>query len=122
MEAKAMAKYVRVSPRKADRVLRLIRGLPVDRAQEVLAFTTRPIAKQVSKILKSAVANATHRQEKDEEKGARVAVENLRVKTAVAGAAPTMKRFLPRAQGRATPILKRSAHITIVVGDDLKKK
>ena len=122
MEAKAMAKYVRVSPRKADRVLRLIRGLPVDRAQEVLAFTTRPIAKQVSKILKSAVANTTHRQEKDEEKGARVAVENLRVKTAVAGAAPTMKRFLPRAQGRATPILKRSAHITIVVGDDLKKK
>lgn len=122
MEAKAMARYVRISPRKADRVLRLIRGLPVDRAQEVLAFTTRPIAKQVSKILKSAVANATQRKEQDEEKGARVAVENLRVKMAVAGAAPTMKRFLPRAQGRATPLLKRSAHITIVVGDDLKKK
>lgn len=120
MEAKAIAKYVRVSPRKADRVLRLIRGLPVDRAQEVLAFTTRPIAKQISKVLKSAVANATHRKEKDEEKAPRVAVEDLKVKCAVAGAAPTMKRFLPRAQGRATPILKRSAHITIVVGDGKK--
>jgi len=59
MEATAIARYVRISPRKADRVLRLIRGLPVDRAQEVLAFTTRPIAKQISKVLKSAVANAT---------------------------------------------------------------
>lgn len=121
MEATAIARYVRVSPRKADRVLRLIRGLPVDRAQEVLAFTTRPIAKQISKVLKSAVANATHRPEKDADKAARVAVEDLRVKVAVAGAAPTMKRFLPRAQGRATPILKRSAHITIVVEDRKKK-
>jgi large subunit ribosomal protein L22 len=128
MESKAIAKYVRVSPRKADRVLRLIRGLQVDRAQEVLAFTTRPIAKQISKVLKSAVANATHRSEKaaekeraaGKEKTARVAVEDLRVKLAVAGAAPTMKRFLPRAQGRATPLLKRSAHITIVLDDGKK--
>ena len=113
MEARAVAKHVRISPRKADRVLRLIRGLPVDRAQEVLAFTTRPIAKQIGKVLKSAVANAGNREEK-------VPVEDLKVKTAVAGAGPTMKRFLPRAQGRATPILKRSAHITIVVGDGKK--
>jgi large subunit ribosomal protein L22 len=113
MQARAVAKYVRVSPRKADRVLRLIRGLPVDKAQEVLTFTTRPIAKQIGKVLKSAVANASGKEEK-------VAVEDLRVQMAVAGAGPTMKRFLPRAQGRATPILKRSAHITIVVGDGNK--
>jgi large subunit ribosomal protein L22 len=115
MEARAVAKYVRISPRKADRVLRLIRGLSVDKAQEVLTFTTRPIAKQIGKVLKSAVANVNNN--KDE----KVAVEDLRVKEAVAGAGPTMKRFLPRAQGRATPILKRSAHITIVVGDGKKK-
>jgi large subunit ribosomal protein L22 len=120
MEAKARAMYVRISPRKADRVLRLIRGLPVDRAQEVLALTTRPISREIGKILKSAVANATN-VGKDDEKKKRVAVEELHVTQAVAGAGPTMKRFLPRAQGRATPILKRSAHITIVVGDGKKK-
>lgn len=120
MEAKAKAMYVRVSPRKADRVLRLIRGLPVDRAQEVLTLTTRPIAREIGKILKSAVANATNAG-KDDEKRKKVAVEELRVTQAVAGAGPTLKRFLPRAQGRATPILKRSAHITIVVGDGKKK-
>ena len=113
MEARAVARYVRVSPRKADRVLQLIRGLPVDRAQEVLAFTTRPIAREIGKVLKSAVANARNREEK-------VPVEDLRVRQAVAGAGPTMKRFLPRAQGRATPILKRSSHITIIVGDGKK--
>jgi len=112
MEARAIARYVRVSPRKADRVLRLIRGLPVDEAQEVLSFTTRPIARTIGKVLKSAVANATS---KGEEK---VSVEDLRIKTAVAGAGPTLKRYLPRAQGRATPLLKRSAHITIVVGNE----
>ncbi len=119
MEARAIAKYVRISPRKADRVLRLIRGLPVDRAQEILALTTRPISREIGKVLKSAVANATSAG-KDEEKQKRVAVEELRVTEAVAGAGPTMKRFLPRAQGRATPILKRSAHITIKVGDGKK--
>ena len=112
MEARAVARYVRISPTKADRVLRLIRGLPVDQAQETLALTTRPIARTVSKVLKSAVANASNSTEE------RIAVEELRVKTAIANAGPTMKRFLPRAQGRATPILKRSSHITIVVGDD----
>jgi len=120
MEARAVARYVRISPRKADRVLRLIRGLTVDRAQEVLAFTERPIARQINKVLKSAVANATNRKDKDDEKAPKVAVEDLRVTEAVAGAAPTMKRFLPRAQGRATPLLKRSAHITITVGDGKK--
>lgn len=110
MEARSIARYVRVSPRKADRVLRLIRGLGVERAQELLAFTPRPIAKQVGKVLKSAVANATKKEEA-------VKPEDLVVKTAVAGAGPILKRFLPRAHGRATRFWKRTSHITIVVGD-----
>ncbi len=108
MEAKAIARYVRISPTKVDRVLRLVRGLQVDKAQEILAYSTFPIAKQVSKILTSAVANATV-------KGEDVAVERLFVKLAVANSAPTQKRIRPRAQGRANRILKRSSHITIVV-------
>jgi large subunit ribosomal protein L22 len=110
MEAKAIARYVRISPTKADRVLRQIRGLQVERAQEILAYSPRPIAKQVGKVLTSAVANATNR-----EQGA--APDLLYVKTAVADAGPTLKRIQPRAQGRAYRILKRSSHITIVVAE-----
>ena len=108
MEAKAIARYVRVSPQKADRVLREIRGIQVERAQEILTFSTRPAAKRVSKVLTSAVANATI---KDEE----VAVERLFVKHAVADTAPTLKRIRPRAQGRSNRLLRRTSHITIVV-------
>jgi large subunit ribosomal protein L22 len=108
MEARAVAKYVRTSSLKADRVLQLIRGQQVDRAQEILAFTKRPIAGKISKVLTSAVANATVLDEE-------VAVDRLYVKEAVANNAPTMKRIRPRAQGRANRILKRMAHIRIVV-------
>ncbi|MBM3287505.1 MAG: 50S ribosomal protein L22 [Candidatus Eisenbacteria bacterium] len=114
MESRAIARYVRVTPLKADRVLRLIRGMQVDRAQEVLQFTPRPIAKQIGKVLKSAVANATKEAQKNEEK---LATDELFVKMAVAGAGPIMKRFLPRAHGRATRFWKRSSHITIVVSN-----
>ena len=110
MEARAIAKHVRISPRKADRVLRLIRGKQIDRAEEALAFTTRPIARQISKILKSAVANAAAKDET-------LDVEGLRVKHAVADPGPTMKRIRPRAQRRANRILKRTTHIKIVVAD-----
>ena len=123
MEARSIARYVRVSPRKADQVLRLIRGMQVERAQEVLSFTPRPIARQIGKVLKSAVANATARdadesdkKDKKEEKE-KTNVEELFVKTAVAGAGPIFKRFLPRAHGRATRFWKRTSHITIVVSD-----
>lgn len=109
MEARAIAKYIRISPRKADRVLRLIRNLPVGRAREVLAFTNRPIAKQIDKVLWSAASNALGKQEG-------LDPDLLRVKMAVSSAGPTMKRMLPRAQRRATQILKRMSHITIVVG------
>jgi len=108
MESRSIARYVRVSPRKADQVLRLIRGMKVERAEEVLRFTPRPIARRVGKVLKSAVANAKKKEEKLKE-------EELYVKTAVAGAGPILKRFLPRAHGRATRFWKRTSHITIIV-------
>ena len=114
MEAKAIARYIRVTPRKADQVLQLIRGKRVDLVTEILDFTPKHVAKVIGKVLKSAVANAVAIE-------GRINVEELRVKMAVAGAGPTMKRFLPRAQGRATPILKRTCHITIVVEGEVSE-
>ena len=108
MEAKAIARYVRVTPRKADQVLQLIRGKRVDLATEMLLFTPKHIARTIRKVLQSAVANAVAMEGK-------INTESLHVKHATAHAGPTMKRILPRAQGRATPILKRTSHITIVV-------
>ena len=100
MEARAVAKYVRVTPRKADQV--------VDQVTEILDFTPKHVAKVIGKVLKSAVANAVAMEGK-------INIEHLRVKEATAGAGPSLKRFLPRAQGRATPIIKRTSHITIIV-------
>ncbi len=108
MEARAIARYIRVTPRKADQVLSLIRGKRVDQATELLDFTPKHVARVIGKVLKSAVANAVAIEGK-------INIEQLRVKEATAGAGPTLKRFLPRAQGRATPLLKRTSHITIVV-------
>ena len=108
MQAKAIAKYVRVTPRKADQVLQLIRGKRVDQATEILDFTPKHVAKVIGKVMKSAVANAVAMEGK-------INIEHMRVKEAVAQAGPTLKRFLPRAQGRATPILKRTCHILVVV-------
>ncbi len=108
MQAKAIARYVRVTPRKADQVLQLIRGKRVDQATEILDFTPKHVAKIIGKVMKSAVANAVAMEGK-------INIEHMRVKEAVAQAGPTLKRFLPRAQGRATPILKRTSHIQIIV-------
>ncbi|MEI8240093.1 MAG: 50S ribosomal protein L22, partial [Actinomycetota bacterium] len=104
---KASAKYVRMSASKVRVVLNLIRGLPVRRADEVLQFTDREAAVVVRKILASAVANAQHNHEQDP--------EELYVKAAFADEGPTLKRFTPRARGRAGKINKRTAHITLVV-------
>jgi large subunit ribosomal protein L22 len=108
MEARAIARYIRVTPRKANQVLALIRGKRVDHATELLDFSPKHVARVIGKVLKSAVANAVAVEGK-------INIEELRVKHATAGAGPTLKRFLPRAQGRATPLLKRTSHITIVV-------
>jgi len=114
MEARAIARYVRVSPLKANRVLALIRGQQVDKAQEILAFTQRPVAAKIGKVLTSAVANATVIDES-------VAVEKLYVAHAVADKAPTMKRIRMRAQGRANRINKRMSHIKIVVMEKMER-
>jgi len=104
---KATAKYLRGSASKARVVLDLIRGLDVRRADEVLQFTTRDVAKDVRKVLASAVANAVHNDEQD--------AEELFVLACFADEGPTLRRFRPRARGRATRIRKRTCHITIVV-------
>ena len=107
MEAKAILRYVRITPRKCNQVLALIRGQAVDQAQNTLQFTPKNGARIVQKVLKSAVANALVE--------GKVRIEDLYVKEAVVGAGPTLKRWLPRAQGRATPILKRMSHVSLTV-------
>lgn len=110
---KASAKYMRFSASKARTVLDLIRGLPVRNADEVLQFTDRDAATVIRKVLASAVANAQHNDEQDP--------EELYVIACYADEGPTLKRFKPRAKGRASSINKRTCHITVVVarlGDD----
>ncbi len=107
MLTKATAKYLRGSASKAREVLDLIRGLDVRRADEVLQFTTRDVAKDVRKVLASAVANAVHNDEQD--------ADELFVLACYADEGPTLRRFRPRARGRATRIRKRTCHITVVV-------
>jgi len=106
MEAKAIARYMRVSPRKARTVLDLIRGKDVLRAREILLFNERNVSEIIEKCLNSAVANA-------EREGAKA--ENLYVKTTYADDGPTLKRFQPRAKGSAFRIRKRTCHITVIV-------
>ena len=104
---KASALYQRTSASKARVVLDLIRGLPVRQADEVLQFTDREIATTIRKVLASAVANAQHNDEQDP--------EELFVKACFADEGPTLKRFTPRARGRAGRIKKRTCHITVIV-------
>jgi len=104
---KATAKYVRSSASKARAVLDLIRGLDVVAADEVLQFTDRHIAHDVRKVLASAVANAINNDMQD--------AEELHVVACFADEGPTLRRFRPRARGRATRIHKQSCHITVIV-------
>ncbi len=107
MEAKATAKYVRVSPRKARIVIDQVRGKDVIAAQEILAFNERAISEIVAKVVNSAAANAQDRF------GLRP--ESLVIKAAYVDEGPTMKRFRPRAKGAASKIRKRTSHITVIV-------
>ena len=104
MEARSIAKYVRVSPRKAGQVCSLVRGKNVDEALAILKFTPRGAADIIAKVVKSAKANAENNHEMDADK--------LYI---VANQGPTIKRFMPRAQGRATMIRKRTSHIEVVL-------
>ncbi len=109
MEAKAIAKYVRISPLKVNYICAEIRGKQVDEALAILKFTPKRGAKELEKVLKSAVANAENNLNLDR--------DNLVVKQAYANDGPTMKRFRPKAKGMAYPILKRSSHIGVVVAE-----
>ncbi len=104
---RAQAKYVRSSARKARLVCDHIRGKSVDEARAILAVTPRAIARDWSKLLESAVANAEHNHE--------LVGEDLYVKAVHADEGPTIKRFRPRAMGRATRIRKRTSHLTILL-------
>jgi len=104
---RAQAKYVRTSARKARLVCDHIRGKSVTEARAILAFAPRAVAADWAKLLNSAVANAEHNHE--------LIGEDLRVLAAFADEGPTLKRFRPRAMGRATPIRKRTSHLTITL-------
>jgi large subunit ribosomal protein L22 len=107
VSTRATARYLRGSASKARAVLDLIRGLDVRRADEVLQFTDRAAAEDVRKVLSSAVANAVHNDSQD--------VDELFVVACYADEGPTLKRFRPRARGRASRINKRTCHITVIV-------
>ena len=107
MEAKATAKYVRVSPRKARLVVDQVRGKDIARAREILRFSERAISEVVEKVLNSAVANAENNHHMRSNK--------LVVKAAFVDEGPTLKRIRPRAKGSASRIRKRTSHITVIV-------
>ena len=107
METKAVAKTVRIAPRKARLVIDLIRGKNIKEAQAILMFTPRAASPIILKVLNSAVANAEHNNKLD--------VETLYVKEAYVGEGVRLKRLLPRAKGQGDIIKKRTIHITVVV-------
>ena len=109
MEAKAITRFVRLSPRKARLVADLVRGKSALEALDILEFTNKKAAKYIEKTLRSAIANAENNNNMD--------VSKLYIAECYAGSAPTMKRIKPRAQGRAYRILKRNSHITIVLDE-----
>jgi large subunit ribosomal protein L22 len=109
MEVRAKLKYVRVGPRKARLVADLIRGKRSEEATHILSFTKKAAARVIIKLLKSAIANATQKKTVD--------VDRLYVKKISVDQGATWKRFTPRAMGRATPILKRTCHISIVLDE-----
>jgi large subunit ribosomal protein L22 len=107
MQSKAVAKTVRIAPRKVRLILDLVRGKEVGEAISILKLTNKRSSPVVEKLVKSAVANAEHNYDMD--------IDNLYISEIFADEGPTMKRFRPRAQGRATKINKRTSHITVVV-------
>ncbi len=108
-EARAVGRYIRVSPRKARAVTELIQQKPVEEAMNLLEFNPKRAAKFVKKVLHSAVANAEFNHRLDKSK--------LYVVAAYVDGGPTLKRYRPRAMGRATLIRRRTSHITVVVGE-----
>jgi large subunit ribosomal protein L22 len=109
MQAKAIAKYVRIAPRKARLVIDLIRGKEVGEAVAILRHTAKSASPIIEKVLNSAIANAEHNFSLD--------VNKLKISEAYVNPGPTLKRFRPRAMGRASRIHKRTSHITVIVSE-----
>jgi large subunit ribosomal protein L22 len=119
MEAKAVARHVRVTPMKARRVVDLVRGKQAVEALAVLQFAPQAASDPVRKVLQSAIANARVKADQASEA---FDERNLVISEAFVDEGPTMKRFRPRAQGRAARINKRTSHITVVVAPNQKSK
>ncbi len=109
MEVRARLRFVRIGPRKARLVAELIQGKGSEEAMNILTFTKKAAAKILIKLLKSAIANATQKKTID--------IDRLYIKKIMVDQGPTMKRFQPRALGRATMIRKRTSHITLVLDE-----
>jgi large subunit ribosomal protein L22 len=114
MEARAVSRYLRIAPRKARLVADLIRGKNVDEALMILDYLPKKAARLMTKTLRSVVANAESTQ--------RVDVDQLYVRRVTVDGGSTLKRFIPRAHGRATQIRKRTSHLTIIVDEREKKE
>jgi large subunit ribosomal protein L22 len=110
MESKAVGKYIRISPQKARLVADVVRGMGVDKALTTLRFMPKKGAGILRKVVESAVANATQDENID--------VDNLYIKKIFIDGGPSLKRISPRAMGRATGIIKRSSHITVVLDEE----
>lgn len=109
METKAVAKYIRISPQKARLVADVVRGMDADTAITTLKFMPKKGARILRKVIESAVANAIQTEKVD--------TDTLYIKNILIDGGPMLKRFRPRAMGRATQILKRTSHITVVVDE-----
>jgi len=109
MEARAVGKYIRISPQKIRLVADVVRGMDVDKAITTLKFMPKKGAKILRQVIESAVANATQDDQVD--------VDNLFVKKIAIDGGPSLKRIRPRAMGRATKIIKRTSHITVVLDE-----
>lgn len=107
MEAKAVARFVRIAPRKVRIVIDLIRGKSVDEALAILRYVPKAASEVVEKVVKSAAANAEQNHD--------MKADRLYISEVYVDQGPTMKRYHPRQRGQAFPILKRSSHITVVV-------
>lgn len=109
MEARSVAKFIRISPQKARLVARNVTGKPVEDALNILKFTPKKAARLIEKVLSTAIADAEHNHKLD--------VDNLYVKEVRVDGGPSWKRIQPRAMGRAYRILKRTSHITVVIDE-----
>ena len=110
MEVKASAKYIRISPRKVHKLVGAVKGKPVETALNALKFMPQKAAAILEKVIRSAVANADQNSDVD--------VDLLVVRNVVADQGPTLKRWRARARGRATRILKRTSHITVILDEE----